>query len=223
VLTARNIIERVRWNVNDQQETGFTDEMLLGFINDGIRLLRRTIMDTNPDLLQDYDYTGSLPVGTSRLTLTDASSVTVRLSRIIEVRVDGKEIPREDRRMIQDLSCGGRPMCYYVIGNSTIGFYPVPDEDIDVEVVGIKDQELLTSKTDTSPFPNELDDFLVEYVGIRAKFTDEFDQTQESQLLAQITQQIEMYALNMRPSGVTVDGVWDRPRIRRDYGRTEIL
>ena len=83
MLTASNIIERVRWNVNDQQETGFSDEMLLGFINDGIRLLRRTIMDTNPDLLQDYDYVGTLPAGASRVTLTDASSVTVRLSRII--------------------------------------------------------------------------------------------------------------------------------------------
>lgn len=223
MLTAKNIIERVRWNVNDQQETGFSDEMLLGFINDGIRLLRRTIMDTNPDLLQDYDYSGALPAGASRVTLTDASSVTVRLSRIIEVRVGGKEIPREDRRRIRNLSRTGWPICYYAIGNSTLGVYPVPDENTDIEVVGIKDQELLTSMDDESPFPNELDDFLVEYVGIRAKFTDEFDQSQESQLFAQITQQIEAYALNMLPSGVTVDGVWDRPRIRRDYGRTEIL
>ena len=223
VLTASNIIEKVRWNVNDQQETGFSDEMLLGFINDGIRLLRRTIMDTNPDLLQDYDYIGTLPAGVSRIALTDASPVTVRLSRVIEVRVGGKAVPREDRRRISDLSRVGRPICYYIVGNSTLGFYPVPDEDVDIEVVGIKDQELLTSMDDKSPFLNELDDFLVEYVGIRAKFTDEFDQSQESQLFAQITQQIEAYALNMLPAGVTVNGVWDQPRIRRDYGRTEIL
>lgn len=223
VLTVSNIIERVRWNVNDQQKIGFSDKMLLGFVNDGIRLLRRTIMDTNPDLLQDYDYVGSLPSGMSRITLTDTSSVAVHLSRIIEVCVGGKKIQQEDRRRISDLSKTGTPFCYYMIRDNVVGFYPVPDEDTDVEVIGIKDQVLLTSVTDVSPFPNELDDFLVEYVGFRAKFTDEFDETQESQLLAQITQQIEAYALNRLPPGITVDGVWDSPRIRRDYGRTEIL
>ena len=112
MLTASNIIEKVRWNINDQQKTGFSDEMLLGFINDGIRLLRRTIMDTNPDLLQDYDYIGTLSAGVSRIALTDASSVTVRLSRVIEVRVGGKVVPREDRRRISDLSRVGRLICY---------------------------------------------------------------------------------------------------------------
>lgn len=63
MLTAKAIIERVRMNTYDKQETGFTDEMLLGYINDGIRLLRRTILDVNPDLLADYDYITTLKAG----------------------------------------------------------------------------------------------------------------------------------------------------------------
>lgn len=222
MLTAKAIIERVRMNTYDKQETGFTDEMLLGYINDGIRLLRRTILDVNPDLLADYDYITTLKAGENRVNLVE-SSVNVTLSRVVDVRIDGHTVYQEDKRRIVDTTKEGEPFCYYMLGQSTISVYPVPPEDMNVEVTGVKDQKLLTSIEEKTPLPSDVDDFLIEFVGIRAKMTDEFDLTQENSLFSSIIRQVENYAMNLLPSGITVDGVWDRPRIRRDYGRVEIL
>lgn len=222
MLTAREIIVRARINISDEQETGFSNDALLGYVNDGIRILRRTLLDTNPDLLIDYDGTLHIKAGETQATITDAGT-NIKLSAITCVRINGRKLQHGDFRNIQNLHRRGVPCIYYTVGSSKIGVYPAPDEPTDVTITGIRDQNLLTSLDDASPFSLDIDDFLVEYVGVRAAMTDEFDVSQETQLLSQITAQVENYARNMLSPGITVDGVWDKPHIRRDYGKVVLM
>lgn len=226
MLTVKDMTARVRGRTHDEQETGYTDDTILGYINDGIRFLRRTVVSINPALIADVDIEGTQPAGQAKLILsvveTDAegnkTAMPVTVTHIAEVRADGRRLSQVDRQNISDTQVAGTPTHYYVQGFNTIGFYPVPSDDIDYEVVALGDIKELTKQEDVSPFPAELDDFLYEYVSLRASLTNEFDMTQEASVMGQIVAQVENLLRQLSPDGVQTYGYWDMPYMIGDYG-----
>lgn len=220
MLTVNEIITRVRATTHDEQETGYTDETLTGFINDGVHFLRRMLMDINPLLLADFSQSGTLSAGeneivpsiTTQTSVTDGPVTTIyKLSNICDLRVDGRRLQQVKLSEIANLDKEGKPDSYYLIGHSLIKVWPIPSEEYSYSLVAVKDMEHLTELTDTSPFPREVDDFLYEYVTVRASITNEFDISQENSIMASIIQQVEQYAFNLSPIGVQTKGYWDAP------------
>ena len=75
--------------------------------------------------------------------------------------------------------------------------------------------------SDVSPLGTEFDDFLIEYAATRLSVGNEFDMSQEQQIMANIYGQIQAL-LRPLPPGVDTMGYWDATekccvRGRRDY------
>ena len=113
-MTVEELIRRVRAAVHDEQETGYSDETLTGYINDGIRFLRRTVFAINPLLLTDVDVSGTLAPGESRI------AAGARLSHVSAVRVGGRLLTQVNPNEIEDLSEAGEPRYYYLTGLSAV-------------------------------------------------------------------------------------------------------
>ena len=64
-----------------------------------------------------------------------------------------------------------------------------------------------SSSADNSPLLTEFDDFLVEYATIRLSAGNEYDMTQESQLMANIAAQIQQILIPP-PVGIITKGYW---------------
>ena len=100
----------------------------------------------------------------------------------------------------------GEPKEFYLTGTQTINFYPTPTEPTDYTIRTVDDIKELTWE-DNSPLLTEFDDFLVEYAAIRLSVGNEYDMTQESQLMANIATQIQQ-VLIPPPVGIITRGYW---------------
>ena len=100
----------------------------------------------------------------------------------------------------------GRPRCFYRIGMRQLKVYPTPKFETAYTLRTIDDIHELKFD-DVTPLMNEFDDFLVEYGAMRLSLADEFDVTQEQQLIANIHAQISQI-LTPPPAGVIVKGYW---------------
>lgn len=204
------MIIRVRSSVHDKQETGYTDDDILGYINDGVRLMRRTILDIAPALLADGPITG-------RLFRDNFVVMDKPITQVINVFADRKRMRALSKEEVANDV--GRPYGYFISGFNTINFYPFLKDPIDYSITVVSDMQLLTMQ-DASPFPNDLDDFLYEYAVIRASISNEFDVSQETSIMSTIISQLENVVRNMqRNVGLTVAGYWDAPRKWPKYGR----
>lgn len=70
-------------------------------------------------------------------------------------------------------------------------------------------KELLKKGSDVSPFPNDMDDWLLEYVNIRASMSNEFDIGQETQVMQNIITQVESMLHGLSPHGIQTEGYWN--------------
>lgn len=236
MLTLATILEKIRYATHDEQETGYTDAFLMGVINDGIRLIRRTIMEINPMILADFTQEGTLEAGKSGIVPYEVTSrkvvytddgekkvieetAPVILSHICSVRVDGKELRQIQPHEIYKLDKDGSPRAYYLTGFCNVNVFPVPNEEVPYRIDGVRDISELTNTTDVSPFPSEYDDFLYEYAIMRASFGNEFDMSQETGLVGQIISQIEERVRGISPVGVYSTGYWTPHDDRRRWSR----
>ena len=184
MLAIETIISRVRNRTHDQHKTGYTDEYILECINDGIRFIRRIIKDYKPLILAEPPISGTLAPGENQVTLA------FLLTKLLDLRVSGERIGVTDLANITDTTATGTPYAYYLTGFSTINFYPTPDAAVTYSLVAVGDftEVALDGK---SPFPNDFDDFLIEYAVIRLSAGNEYDMTQETNLIGSILQQIQ--------------------------------
>lgn len=228
MLRVSEIIKEIRNRTHDEQETGYTDETLISYINDGIRFIRRTIFSINPLLLADFLQQGELEISQRNIFLSklvideigDEQEQPVKIARICSVRVDGRELEQVNPADIYDTKHTGKPEFYYLTGFSTVNLFPIPDIAYDYEIAAVEDISLLTSPDDISPLPTEMDDWLYEYATIRASDTNEYDISQESTIFGQIVAQIENMCYQLSPIGVTANDYWDSNYKTRDaYAR----
>lgn len=100
----------------------------------------------------------------------------------------------------------GTPQEFFLTGSKTINFFPIPVAPTKYTIRTVDDIDELTWEG-TSPLLTEFDDFLVEYAAIRLSVGNEYDMTQESQLMANIAAQIQTI-LTPPPAGVLTQGYW---------------
>lgn len=208
MLSVKDMILRVRAATHDQQETGYSDMDLLMYINDGLRFARRTIMDIYPMLLVDTELEGEFMEGENEI-LSDRP-----ISAIVDVRIDGERIGAINPRSIRDLRERGKPQQYYICGFSSIRVWPVPVHMHSYHVLAVGDMKPLKWDED-SPLPNEFEDFIYEYVIVRASLTNEFDMSQENNIMASVVQQISTAIRSFMPPGVKTRAYWGERRNER--------
>lgn len=213
-MTLQDIIDRIRVNTHDKDILDYEDTTLIGYINDGIRFIRRTVMAVDPLQLVDTTITGALEAG-ERTIEPDK-----RMTTILEVRVDGYKMEQKTPWLIDNTEKGGTPKAYYVTGFGTVNLWPIPATPCRYKVLAISDMELLSDVEDTFPMMNEMADFVVEYASIRSSLTNEFDVTQETSIMASVVSQVEDLLRQYNGKSVQTDGYWESDgNMVHDYGR----
>lgn len=213
-MTLKELIERVRANVHDNDVLEYTDETLIGYINDGIRFVRRTVLDVDAMLLVDSPYEGQTEPAQNIIEIPE------KVSSVIDVRIDGQSIPAINARAIPDTNQKGAPKHYFVTGFRNIHLWPVPQDSVEYCIYAIPDIEILRLPEDEFPLTNELEDFVIEYAGIRASISNEFEVSQETSIMSSIVSQLESMIRGYNCRGVQSIGYWDGQGTRiRDYGR----
>ena len=202
ILNVKEMITHIRHAIHDEQMTGFADEELLSYINDGVKFLRRTIMDIYPFFLADVKVEGELEKGMSDIDLGE------KVTKLLDVHVNGRQIQAINPMDIKDRAEEGTPRAFYRIGLTKVRLFPTPKSVIPYSITAISDQKLLDVKDDT-PFSNDFDDFVYEYAVLRAAVTDEFSMQQEQAIMANIVQQVEALLYSYGPVGIDLTGYWD--------------
>lgn len=194
MISVKDMITRIRAETHDHQQAGFPDHELLLYINDALRFARRTIMDIYPSFIADIDQEGELGDGENAIYSYSP------ISHIIDMRVDGERLEVINPRSIAKLNEKGKPRRFYLAGNNCIKVWPVCDRPYSYSLLAVGDMENLTLD-DEIPLPNDFDDFVYEYAMIRMGMTNEFDATQETQVMQTISSQItKMLYSYMQPS-----------------------
>ena len=201
MLSVQTLARRIRQRLHDTDEITYDDENILDCINCGVRFIRRIIARVRPALLMS-ESSGTLPTGVKAITLD------VRPLKIINVTVNGKALEETELAFVihERSEREGVPEKFYLTGSQTINFYPTPTEPTPYVIRTVDDIKELTWEDD-SPLLTEFDDFLVEYATIRLGAGNEFDMTQESQLMANIAAQIQEN-LFPPPAGISTKGYW---------------
>lgn len=232
-------IHRIRTAVHDdEQRINYSDEEILNAINAGLRVIRRTIVDIQPEILMESQ-SGVLEAGRDEIILSR------RPLMILEVMAGEKILASDKRQLnipiarnnapifgnktpiyyeyenkifaeyklnetnlqhIRENFKAGRPKNFYRVGLQKLKLHPKTRAETAFTVHFVADIHELHFE-DTTPLLNEFDDFLIEYAAYRLALTDEFDMTQEQQIIANIHQQIASI-LNPPPYGTVVHGYW---------------
>ena len=119
-------------------------------------------------------------------------------------------------RHIPDGNGSGRPEMYYRTGLKTIHFWPVPTTETAYTIDTIDDIDEVTIE-DNSPLLSDFDDFLLEYTSLRLSIGNEFDESQETQVMMNIYNQIRDL-LAPPPVGVVVQGYYGGHSRRKGGG-----
>lgn len=201
MLSVQTLARRIRHRLHDTDEITYSDEEILDCINCGVRFIRRIIARLRPALLMS-EMAGILTAGENSITLAN------RPTKIISVTAGGKALEETELAFAIHKTDDGaqEPKEFYLTGTQTINFFPTPTEPTPYTIRTVDDIAELVWE-DNSPLNTEFDDFLIEYAVIRLGVGNEYDMTQESQLMANIAAQIQE-VLIPPPVGVIVKGYW---------------
>lgn len=196
MLSVQALARRIRQRLHDTDCITYDDAEILDCINCGIRFIRRIIARLRPALLMS-ETTGTLATGVNAITLTK------RPTKIISVTAGGKALEEKELAFAIHKEDNGaeKPEEFYLTGTQTVNFYPTP-----YTIRTVEDIAELTWE-ENSPLNTEFDDFLVKYAAIRLSVGNEYDMTQEAQLMANIVAQIQQ-VLIPPPVGIVVKRYW---------------
>jgi hypothetical protein len=189
------IISAARYKIVDTLSKNFTDTELLVYVNEGNRLLRKTVALLNPNL-----------VITKETKNTTASQDYVTTAKTILhlpdgcVRIDGDPIYLINPEDIHDLSETGQPKYYWQEGFTTVTLWPVPDKVYSVSIRYVESATALIAGGNTI-WPAEYDDIIQEYMVIRAGTRDGAITDVEQQFLKWFIDQITPFVCLATPAG----------------------
>lgn len=183
MIEVKSLIARLRRTLKDEDENSFTDAELLDYISDAITFVRRLIIPINPEFISVPIAKGTLEMGENEVNLLSS------VEQIIDLRVDGVKIRRENITSIKNTQETGRIKCYCLLNRKKVLFFPIPQEQCSYEIVGIKQFFDLTMN-DSTPYGNDIDPLIFEYVVIRAGMGDMFQMSQELSVMAGIVEQV---------------------------------
>ena len=104
MLSVREIIKRVRVLVHDEAGTGYSDESIINAINSAIRFIRRTVKQYKPSMLVAEPLVGIVSTVNNKIVSSDT------ITKILDVRIDGKKKSSIDMAFIDDISLIGTPV-----------------------------------------------------------------------------------------------------------------
>lgn len=200
MLPISEAIRRIRVAIHDEeQRINYSDTEILDAINSGLRVIRRTIAEIQPELLMTTQ-TGTLEATHDEIELSS------RPLQIIELTAGKHKLIETNLQHVRKKVSSEHPKYFYRVGLQSLKVYPTPRLETDFTVRFVEDIGELGIE-DTTPILNEFDDFLIEYAAYRLALTDEFDMTQEQQIIANIHQQIASI-LAPPPAGTVIRGYW---------------
>ena len=239
MLSIKSAIKRIRSAIHDWQHVNYSDAEILLVINAGIRFIRRTIADIQPEILMTENK-GILQGGEDTIQLEKNPLTIIEVTTgnkiISSVEVDnspkifnnldliydnqtpiyGKQIIKTfAEKKLQETNLqhlrnknfqSEHAKYFYRVGLKTLKLYPVPKNETAYTVRTIDDFEELTLE-DKTPLLNDFDDFLIEYATMRLSIDNEYDATQEQQILSAIQSQIAQI-LSPPPAGTVVRVYW---------------
>lgn len=249
MLPVKTLMKRIRRVVHDVDAITYDDDEVLDVINQGVRYIRRVIVDNKPEMLANKNIEGLLKAGERSIDMPyrPLSILYVRAGSDIASSEDvfstdkiyhnykmlfhnkdkiftKETITKYRTKRIQEanisevfgeLNRQGAPEVFFLTGDKTVNFYPVPQVDTFYEIMAIEDMDSLTIN-DTTPLLNEFDDLLVEFANVRLSIENEYDVSADSQILSNIHNQI-VNLLHIPPTGVSVQGYWNASLDR--YGK----
>lgn len=193
MIEVKSLIARLRRTLKDEDENSFTDAELLDYISDAITFVRRLIVSTNPEFISVPIAKGTLEKGENEVILP--SSVEL----IVDMRIDGVKIRRDNINAVKNTEETGKINRYCLLNRRKVLFFPVPEEPSRYDIVGIK-QFYDLSLNDTTPYGNDIDPLIFEYVVIRAGMGDMFQMSQELSVMANIVEQVNTLVRNTNDS-----------------------
>lgn len=203
MISIQTIARRVRQRLHDMDNITYDDEELLDCINSGIRFIRRMIAKYRPALLMS-EVSGILLKGGDRIPF---ESLPLKIISVTIGEGDKEKPLRETdiASAVREKYSNTGPEEFYFAGDS-IYLCPATIEDTIFTVRKI-DGFTEVGLNDTSPFMDEFNDFLIDYATIRLSVGNEYDMTQEAQLMANIVAQIHEI-LMPPPAGIQIRGYW---------------
>lgn len=183
MISVETLLNKLRRTLKDEDVVTYSDDELIDYIEDGISFIRRIIISENPEYIATGIAKGIIHAGDNELELPASCYV-------YDVRIDGKKIPRENLSSIKDINQKGDIKKYVLLNGRELLFFPIPQKDFDFKVMGVYDQPRLTQMS-TTPFNSDIDNLIFEYVVIRAGIGNEFQMSQETQLMQVVVNQVE--------------------------------
>ena len=183
MISVETLLDKLRRTLKDEDKNSFSDEELIDYIEAGISFIRRIIISENPEYIASGIAKGTVEAGVNKLELPVSCYV-------YDLRIDGKKIPRENLSSINDIKATGDIKKYVLLNGREILFFPIPQKDQEFLIMGIYDQPRL-SPTSNTPFNSDIDNLIFEYVILRAGMGDQFQMSQETQLMQVVAQQVE--------------------------------
>ena len=239
LLAIKTVVKRIRSAIHDWQHINYSDAEILLVINAGLRFIRRTIADIQPEILMS-ELKGMLQGGEDTILLEKNPLTIIEVTAgdkiISSVEVDnspkifnnldliydnqtpiyGKQIIKTfAEKKLQETNLqhlrnknfqSEHARYFYRVGLKTLKLFPIPKNETAYTVRTIDDFEELTLEDET-PLLNDFDDFLIEYATMRLSIDNEYDATQEQQILSAIQSQIAQI-LSPPPAGTVVRGYW---------------
>lgn len=239
MLSVKTAIQRIRGAIHDYQHINYSDDEILLVINAGLRFIRRTIADIQPEILMS-EYRGILQGGEDLIQLKNRPLTIIEVTAgdkiISSVEVDNSEKIFNNTNLIYDNLTpiytkheekifaefqlqetnlqhlrnknlqGEHARYFYRVGLQSLKVFPVPKFETAFTVRTIDDFEELNLEDET-PLLNDFDDFLIEFATMRLSIDNEYDATQEQQILSAIQSQIAQI-LSPPPSGIVTKGYW---------------
>ena len=238
VTPIKDLIRKIRITIHDEDKINYDDQDILNVINAGMRFIRRTIAEIQPEIIMTTT-AGILQAGENEIKLKNIPLKIIELtagSKVISTSKynDGKKIYSNDDKIfgnvdnaysikekkifeespleevtLQQISkrqISGKPRKFYRMGLKVLQIYPTPEKETAYTLRTVDDIKELKYEDET-PFLSEFDDFLAEYAVIRLSLTNEYDMTQEQQILSNIHAQISQI-LSPPPASAVMKSYW---------------
>lgn len=183
MIAISTMIEKLRRTFKDEDKNSFTDAELLDYIESGVAFLRRVIIATNPEYIAVPIASGVLEAGMNEIELPCSAGY------IFDMRIDGLKLARENISSINDTAAKGNPRKYCLLNGNRILLFPVPNKTISYSVIGVPDGARLSLEAFT-PFGSDMDNLIFEYAVVRAGIGDQFQMSQEMELMGLVMQQV---------------------------------
>ena len=183
MISVETLLDKLRRTLKDEDKNSYSDEELIDYIEAGISFIRRIIISENPEYIATHIMGGTVVPGENLVELPASCYV-------YDLRVDGHKIPRENLSNIKDIKAKGDIKKYVLLNGRNILFFPVPQKEQEFLIMGVYDQPRL-SPTSNTPFNSDIDNLIFEYVVLRAGIGDQFQMSQETQLMQVVANQVE--------------------------------